>query len=273
MDLPIEEAIKKYDIHLETSMSHPEKLADSDYILIRHGLSEFNYKALVATTDFGKDSAEMRAVETQKELTDPELHAIGIKQCEAHQPQVNAFKFHTVFSSPMQRAMMTTIHMFKNHPDKENIRFVVLPIAREVLHTTNDICMNVFELIEKYGEGKPEACGIVFDFSRLFVYGIPELWQVFTLANVDKQKLIVEKLKKINPEPNHEAPQRTNYKEVMVEILPQFEPRFEDADSLLRRAVVIREFMKEYLRVNPLPEGQRNAIVCHSQIIATMTAD
>jgi len=76
----------------------------------------------------------------------------------------------------MQRAMMTTIHMFKNHPNKANIKFVVLPIAREVLHTTNDIAMDCTEMIEKYGEGKPEACGLNFDFSRLFIYGIPQLW-------------------------------------------------------------------------------------------------
>jgi len=53
----------------------------------------------------------------------------------------------------MQRAMMTTIHMFKNHPNKENIKFVVLPIAREVLHTTNDIAMDCEELIKMYSEG------------------------------------------------------------------------------------------------------------------------
>jgi hypothetical protein len=72
--------------------------------------------------------------------------------------------------------MMTTVHMFKNHPEKNTIRFIVLPIAREVLHTTNDLCMDPYELVEKYGEGKPAACGLVFDFSRLFIYGIPELW-------------------------------------------------------------------------------------------------
>lgn len=192
--MDLEETAKKYGIELVTEMSHPEKLANSQYILIRHGLSEFNFRALVAKTEFGADSKEHRDVETNKDLIDPELHAIGVKQAECHQEQVNNIKFHTVFTSPMQRAMMTTIHMFKNHPDRASIKFVVLPIAREVLHTTNDICMDPFDLVKKYGEGQPEACGLVFDFSRLFIYGIPELWQVYTLANVEKQKLIIEKL-------------------------------------------------------------------------------
>ena len=43
--------------------------------------------------------------------------------------------------------------LFKNHPNKDNIEFVVLPIVREVLHTTNDIAMDCFELMEKYAAG------------------------------------------------------------------------------------------------------------------------
>jgi len=82
--------------------------------------------------------------------------------------------------------MQTTIHMYKNHPNKDQIHFVVLPIVREVLHTTNDIAMDCFDLMAKYAEGKPETCGLKFDFSRLFLYGIPSLWQIYTLANVEK---------------------------------------------------------------------------------------
>ena len=42
------------------------------------------------------------------------------------------------------------------------------------------------ELMIKYGEGTPAAHGIKFDFSRFYLYGIPQLWQVYTLANVKK---------------------------------------------------------------------------------------
>ena len=76
----------------------------------------------------------------------------------------------------MQRAMMTTIEMFKNHPNKEKIRFVVIPVVREVLHTINDMCMDVNEMIKKYGHGSKAAQGLKFDFSALFTFGVPELW-------------------------------------------------------------------------------------------------
>ena len=66
---------------------------------------------------------------------------------------------------------MTTIHMFKNHPNKENIKFIVVPIVREVLHTCCDISMDVNKLVEKYAHGRPETCGLNFDFSALYQNG------------------------------------------------------------------------------------------------------
>ena len=107
-------------------------------------------------------------------------------QCDAHQAKINSVDWKTVFTSPMQRAMMTTVHMYKNHPNKDNIHFVVLPIVREVLHTTCDIAMDCHEMMAKFSEGSEAACGIKFDFSRMFLYGIPQLWQVFTLSHVAK---------------------------------------------------------------------------------------
>ena len=64
--------------------------------------------------------------------------------------------------------MSTTVHMFKDHPNKDNIQFIVLPMVREVLHTVCDIAIDCFDMMEKYGEGKPAAGGLKFDFSRLF---------------------------------------------------------------------------------------------------------
>lgn len=55
----------------------------------------------------------------------------------------------------MQRALQTAIHMFKNHPNLDNIEFVVLPIVREVLETTNDLSLDIEATIAKYAVGQP----------------------------------------------------------------------------------------------------------------------
>ena len=88
--------------------------------------------------------------------------------------------------------METTIHMFKDHPNKQSIKFIVLPIFREVLHTTCDIAIDCEDLIKKYGKWMPGNHGIEFDFSRLYLYGIPQLWQIYTLANVRLQQTVIQ---------------------------------------------------------------------------------
>lgn len=50
----------------------------------------------------------------------------------------------------MQRTLQTTINMFKNHPKKKEIKFLVVPIIREVLETANDIALDIDEIVDKY---------------------------------------------------------------------------------------------------------------------------
>jgi len=43
--------------------------------------------------------------------------------------------------------------MFKNHPQKDKIKFKVLPIAAEIFRSFGGCPMNVYELMEKYKNG------------------------------------------------------------------------------------------------------------------------
>jgi len=176
MDATDEEKIALFNLNITTPPMEEGELEKAPVVLIRHGLSMFNLKHLEAVHIHGKGSEGARAVETDTEGIDPGLHPIGIRQCEAHHDVINGIEWQVVFTSPMQRALMTTIHMFKNYPNKDKIQFIVLPIAREVLHTTNDIAMDPEELVKLYGPGQEASCGLNFDFSRLFLYGLPQLW-------------------------------------------------------------------------------------------------
>lgn len=100
---------------------------------------------------------------------------------------MNNINFKIVFVSPLQRTLQTTIHLFKNHPNKDNIKFIVVPILREVLETSNDIALDINEIISLYSVNSKICQGINFDFSLMFLYGKPELWQVYTLSNFEKQ--------------------------------------------------------------------------------------
>jgi hypothetical protein len=70
--------------------------------------------------------------------------------CYHSQYQVNLINWKIVYTSPMRRNLETTIHMFKNHPNIANIKFIVLPILREILLAKDDIAVNVHSLIKEF---------------------------------------------------------------------------------------------------------------------------
>lgn len=78
-----------------------DELKSSPYVLIRHGLSHFNYNSLVATVEYGRGSPEHKAVFQDPNLIDPELHPVGILQCEEQHELVNSIDWRVVFTSPM----------------------------------------------------------------------------------------------------------------------------------------------------------------------------
>lgn len=131
----------------------PEELDKTAYILIRHGLSTFNFRNLEVKADFGNGSDEWRALQKDETLIDPELHPAGYLQCEAAHPVANAINFTVVFCSPMRRAIMTTIHMFKSHPNKDKIQFKVLPLICEIMNATNTIASDCHDLMKQFEAG------------------------------------------------------------------------------------------------------------------------
>jgi hypothetical protein len=88
---------------------------------------------------YGLESEEYRLFKVRKDLIDPPINLLGISQCENSNEYINEIDFHTVFVSPMLRTCMTAMHMFKKHPNKKNIKFIVLPAAKEGLHLCNDV--------------------------------------------------------------------------------------------------------------------------------------
>jgi len=107
----------------------------------------------------------------------------------------------------------------------------------------------------------------------MFLYGIPSLWQIYTMSHVGKQKEVISQLKKTNPEDNWESVQKTNIQEVLTETFPKHKPMFEDHESLIKRGEVIKAFFKEYERMNPLTGDEKYGCVSHSMTIAAMTCE
>ena len=86
--------------------------------------------------------------------------------------------------------------MFKNHPNKEKITFIVMPLIHEFYHTSNDIPHDYMKVIERYAPGKPECHGVKFDFSMILANANPQLWAAMQLTNVEKQAKLLSRMPK-----------------------------------------------------------------------------
>jgi hypothetical protein len=97
---------------------------------------------------------------------------------------INEIDFHTVFVSPMYRTCMTTVGMFKTHPNREKINFLVVPIAKEGMHLCNDASGPIKRVLDVFT--KPEQChGMKFDFSLFYSYGSEATWQMNIVADLE----------------------------------------------------------------------------------------
>ncbi|KAI0988856.1 hypothetical protein GJ496_004424 [Pomphorhynchus laevis] len=70
---------------------------------------------------------------------DSPLHRLGVMQCHNAACQLANINFRLVFISPLQRAIESAYIIFGQHPNKKNIRFIVLPNLTEMLYSSADI--------------------------------------------------------------------------------------------------------------------------------------
>jgi hypothetical protein len=144
MSMSSETMKKMVDIHLRIDPNFkapppiPEVLERCPFILVRHAVTEFNMEFSRIGSAHGFDGPEYRELKVRKDLIDPQLRPEGILQCEAAQAHANDINVKYVFVSPMIRTCETAIHIFKGHPNKSNIKFIVLLSVKEGLNLSND---------------------------------------------------------------------------------------------------------------------------------------
>ena len=76
----------------------------------------------------------------------------GKKEWEDAVEEANSIDIHTVFVSPLRRALQTAYYVFKNHPNFEEITFVVLPKLKEGLKTWSDIPNNINDTFNEFSK-------------------------------------------------------------------------------------------------------------------------
>eukprot|EP00343_Euplotes_focardii_P009499 CAMPEP_0205823748 /NCGR_PEP_ID=MMETSP0206-20130828/17773_1 /ASSEMBLY_ACC=CAM_ASM_000279 /TAXON_ID=36767 /ORGANISM="Euplotes focardii, Strain TN1" /LENGTH=210 /DNA_ID=CAMNT_0053121191 /DNA_START=18 /DNA_END=647 /DNA_ORIENTATION=- len=134
---------------------------DSQVLIQRHAKSIANesYERLNDYSNF----EELSKWICDPSLRDPKLCETGYQQCVEARKAVSSLRIHTIFVSPLRRALETAYNVYKTHPDFKKIRFIVLPWIRESLNTSSDFPSDVENVIEEFKEVIPQLDSSLMD--------------------------------------------------------------------------------------------------------------
>lgn len=139
----------------QNSEEYIQQLKEGSWvILVRHAWSQAN-QASIDSWNNGGDLSDYSLISARDDLRDCSLVEDGIKQWENAQKVANSLSIHTVFVSPMRRALETAYHIFKNHPDFDKIKFIIVPKAKEGVKATADVSGNIDVLVTEFKEKFP----------------------------------------------------------------------------------------------------------------------
>ncbi|CAD8082148.1 unnamed protein product [Paramecium primaurelia] len=160
---------EKLQIELDCT---PHNIKNSNYIIVRHALAWHNY--FKRATEFKNRNIY------SYELMDPPLHYLGKKQCEKMRPEINLMEFDKVYISPLLRTIQTAQLLFQDHPQKDQIQFILCPHISEKISSQYSIYKwgNITNILQD--NNNP----IKFDISEL-----PqelEFWQFILIGKQEK---------------------------------------------------------------------------------------
>ena len=160
-------------------------------LLIRHAATHFNVEHQKVVKEFGVESEEFRAFKARRDLVDPPLSELGLAQCASGREHINRIDFKVVLVSPMLRTCMTTVELFREHPNKENIKFILYPLAKESAHLCNDFMKGPFkeQIYDQFCD--PARCaGLKFDFQfMLGAFGCESTLQFNVIADLESLQI------------------------------------------------------------------------------------
>ncbi|TNV79979.1 hypothetical protein FGO68_gene2978 [Halteria grandinella] len=246
----------------------PITLAKCQIVLIRHAVTEFNMEFARVVQAHGIQSDEYRQLKIRKDLIDPQLRPEGVGQCEAAQSHANDINVKIVFVSPMIRTCETAIHIFKGHPNKKNIKFIILPSAKEGLNLCNDK-QGTYARLRRIIDPLLKDAELEFDFSLMFsAFGLPDLAQVnvsVDIARFQEMYRYIDHLEELHPE--------FGYSEHLLKLAyEKFPYRMEDPFKLWERGLQLRKFLNQYLKTHTLTIDEKVVIVSHSAFLTSLSS-
>ena len=98
----------------------------------------------------------------------------------------------------------------------------------------------------------------------------PQLWNIETMTTQATKDTFYEKLSQLEGGANY-ANVKAVFLEMMIALLP--EGALETKAKIYQRAQQVKELLREFLAAHPVEGDEKIPVVCHSQLIASVTAD
>ncbi|EAR99569.3 histidine phosphatase family (branch protein 1) (macronuclear) [Tetrahymena thermophila SB210] len=232
-------------------------------LLIRHALSEFNFKyerIFIENPQLQRTDPTLIDLRVSLEYIDGPLHQIGEKQCISHQDQVAKIETELVLISPLQRTLQTAILLFQKHPNRQNIKFLVYPWLSESLNCANCISNQIYGAMREKYLKEASKHNIQLDFSILDdkkIFPTQLQWQIESMENNENYK---ELAKNVTSEQQYAE----HLSEQMRKMYPDF---YETWDLMLKRSENLKNKLKEILK-----EQQKTVtVVSHCNILKCLT--
>ena len=220
-------------------------------IFIRHGETNYNI-------DFAKKGVKIKS---DLKYIDGHLNSTGERQAINASKKYQLLDTEDVYVSPLYRTLETAYLLFKNHPNKKNIKMHVHPLLTEVVSSVNNFTWDIQGTKKVFNMNSE----IKVDWS-LFdnEFKTPEEQNFFYLNYIDllpKEKFEEIKKKLYNSYGTDKV--KATVGELGQIIIDLNMERLESLDNLFQRAVSFKSFLKEKYKNSLNNINKKICIISH----------
>ena len=203
-------------------------------ILYRHATSNANIKFRSRK----QQNIDLTELELSEEERDSEIAEVGIELSISKQKTFNNLNIHTVFVSPLRRALQTAYHTFKNHPHFDRIKFIIIPKARECINFASGIPTNIDIVVSQFKELLPNL-----DDSEVDKYKDRLHYFIEDTDHHIYEEILEEKHYK------ESDPIKSNVFDLIIEKTQKVKPKqLESNKSILNRVNFVKNYITEYIK-------------------------
>ena len=241
--------------NIQISTDHPStifsKNLNGKIIYIRHGETDYN--------KFLKSKG--KSIKYDINYIDSPVNKKGEQQAIDASQKLKKLNIEIVYVSPLYRCLQTAFLLFKNHPNKKNIKLVVHPLLTEVVSGVNNFTYQIQKTKKKFNiNSELKVDWTLFDNE----FKTPKEQDLFFLKYIDEKKeKIQQKIKNI-----YDNYGKAKIKEEIADlgklIVDAGMRRIESLNHLFQRVLMFKSFLKEKYEKELDDKDRKIIIVSHS---------